>query len=255
MKTVKTRHGDLNAGTVKLCVPVCEREFNGIEQACALLQEGIDVVEWRMDFFLGKTKADWLNALHLIRTQIKERMLLVTWRTKREGGVQECSKEEYVTLLEWMIASGEADMIDVELFSGEDTVHHLIQLAHTHGVSVILSNHDMQKTPSNEAMMIRLCAMERMGADIVKLAVMPESKHDVYRLLQVCCEYSASMDRPPAITLAMGSLGLITRICAEMSGSVMSFAALNKASAPGQLPWEQLLELLRLFHAGYGNSQ
>lgn len=254
MNTVITKHGEFIKGQVKLCVPICEREIDGIGKACALLQEGIDAVEWRMDYFCGKSKADWLKALHLIRTLIKDRILLVTWRSQQEGGVQACTKEDYIKRNEWMITDGAVDLIDVELFRGEDVLTHLIHLAHDHDVRVVISNHDMQKTPSSEAMMIRMRAMTRMGGDLVKLAVMPETKNDVYRLLQLSSEYSAQSDSVPAITMAMGKLGFITRICGEMSGSVMSFASLNQASAPGQLPWDQLRALLRLFHEGYGKK-
>ena len=51
--------------------------------------------------------------------------------------------------------------------------------------------------------------------------------------------------------MEMGEMGVISRICAEMSGSIISFAALKEASAPGQLPWKQLEQLLYQFHQAY----
>ena len=48
--------------------------------------------------------------------------------------------------------------------------------------------------------------------------------------------------------MAMGEMGVISRICAEMSGSIISFAALKEASAPGQLPWKVLKDILTQLH-------
>ena len=41
---------------------------------------------------------------------------------------------------------------------------------------MIASNHDFQKTPPKEEIVSRLCFMQECGADIVKIAVMPQSK-------------------------------------------------------------------------------
>jgi len=206
-----------------------------------------------MDYFQGEDVADWRKALHTIRSLTQGHILLATWRQKKEGGVRECDGKTYETLVSAIIESQEVDLVDVELFNEEATVKRLVDIAHTHHVGVVMSNHDHHATPSKEAMLIRLRAMQKMGADIVKLAVMPQCVQDVYHLLEVSSQYRASKDHCLMITMAMGPLGFVSRICGEMSGSIMSFAALNKASAPGQIPWQKMREMLDLFHEGYGD--
>ena len=51
-----------------------------------------------------------------------------------------------------------------------------------------MSNHDFFKTPSKEEIISRLCAMQEKGADIPKIAVMPQSKKDVLTLLSATNE-------------------------------------------------------------------
>ena len=133
----------------------------------------------------------------------------------------------------------------------ESCVKDLTRYAHEHHVAVVISNHAMTNTPDNEAMMIRLQAMRRMGADIVKLAVMPNTVQDVWRLLETSTSFHEQVKDCYLVTMAMGEMGVISRICAEMSGSIISFAALKEASAPGQLPWKQLDQLLYQFHQAY----
>ena len=254
MKTVVTKNGSFAQGEVRLCVPICEADIDGIKQACERLDFGIDVVEWRMDYFQGTTKQEWLNALDVIRELCDGYMLLATWRTVREGGVRPCSTQEYVQINEMMLQSGKVDLIDFELFCGEETLTHLVDTAHQYDVKVVISNHDHQNTPDDESMMIRLQAMQRMGGDLVKLAVMPNDVQDVYRLLQVSSAYVTKADSCLAITMAMGKCGFISRLCGEMSGSVMSFAALTKTSAPGQVDWQTMRMLLDQFHNAYAKD-
>ena len=48
----------------------------------------------------------------------------------------------------------------------------------------------------------------------------------------------------PVITMSMGALGAVSRICGEAMGSAMTFASAGKASAPGQIELEVLNPVL-----------
>ena len=253
MNKVCVRNVVIGEGMPKICAPAVGRSREEILfQVKKLREAGPDLAEWRADWFEGTAdKAQLREIMGLLRTELGEMPLLVTFRTKQEGGEREISAEDYEEFLGEVLASGQADLIDVELFTKEECVVHLVEFAHRHGVKVILSNHDWQATPTNEAMMIRLQAMQRMGADLVKLAVMPHDVQDVYRLLQVSSEYSADPNACPLISMAMGEMGFLSRLCGEMSGSIMTFATFTQASAPGQLEWRKMKHLLELFHEGY----
>lgn len=79
---------------------------------------------------------------------------------------------------------------------------------------------------------------------MMKLAVMPESESDVFSLLEVAALMRDTYAEIPFIALSMGELGATTRICGGEFGSVITFAAGQKVSAPGQLDANALHEFL-----------
>ena len=91
--------------------------------------------------------------------------------------------------------------------------------------------------------------MEELGADISKIAVMPQSRKDVLTLLSVTEERSRHALRP-VITMSMSETGLISRLAGEVFGSAVTFGSVTNASAPGQIPVEQLSRVLDILHGG-----
>ena len=90
--------------------------------------------------------------------------------------------------------------------------------------------------------------MQELGADITKIAVMPQSKKDVLTLLAATEEmYREHADRP-MITMSMSGTGALSRLCGEVFGSAMTFGAAGKASAPGQMEVKELAQVLSLLH-------
>lgn len=86
------------------------------------------------------------------------------------------STEKYADLNKAVAATGNADIIDVEIFTGDDIVREMIDAIHASGAKVIASNHDFDKTPAKSDLIYRLRKMQDMGADIPKMAVMPQTK-------------------------------------------------------------------------------
>ena len=98
-------------------------------------------------------------------------------------------------------------------------------------------------------MVARLTAMQQAGADLPKLAVMPRSPSDVLDLLAATAEMAEHHPETPVITMSMGALGAVSRLCGEAFGSAMTFAKPGQASAPGQVALDvvnEVLESLRL---------
>ena len=89
--------------------------------------------------------------------------------------------------------------------------------------------------------------MEIMGGDILKVAYMPRSYKDVVCVMNATLEMSNKLTKP-IVTMAMGEIGKITRLCGELTGSAMTFACLGKSSAPGQISVEHMHELLEVIH-------
>ena len=92
-----------------------------------------------------------------------------------------------------------------------------------------MSNHDFFKTPSKEEIISRLCAMQEKGADIPKIAVMPQSKKDVLTLLSATNEMVEEHANRPIITMSMAATGVISRLAGEVFGSCLTFGAAQKS--------------------------
>jgi len=80
-----------------------------------------------------------LACLKSVRAQLPDVPLLFTFRTFAEGGACEMAPADYFDLLHAAAASGDADLIDIELFAGDEGVQAAIAAAKAHGVAVVTS--------------------------------------------------------------------------------------------------------------------
>ena len=203
MKTVTVRKIEIGAGRPKICVPIAEREEEEILSAAREIRTSpADMVEWRADWFDGISDPERIRSvLERLRNALGELPLLFTFRTSGEGGEKEIDVPAYVSLNESAARSGMADLVDVEAFTESGAAEKIIEEAHSAGVRVIASNHDFYKTPSREEIISRLVKMQDMGADIAKIAVMPQSRKDVLTLLAATEEMVSGHAQIPVITM------------------------------------------------------
>ncbi len=250
MKTVHIRNTIIGEGVPKICVPIVgQTKAEILAQAAALKETPTDVAEWRADWFdqvLDHEKVT--ETLAALKKALGDLPLLVTFRTASEGGEKTIGISAYIAFYKAVIDSGLADLIDVELFIGDDAVREIIAYAHADNVRVIVSNHDFDKTPPKEELIRRLCKMDRLGADLPKIAVMPTCRRDVLTLLDATLEMRETYTDKPLITMAMAGTGLVSRLCGETFGSALTFGAAGKASAPGQMNVADLHTILQLIH-------
>lgn len=247
---VTVRGVAIGAGRPKICVPVLGRcEADILSSARTALDCRPDVVEWRMDWF---DSVEQSGAVVLMLRQLRDVFshtpLLCTFRSAKEGGQRELARSHYVDLLCRIIDTGDVDLVDVELFSGSEAVEQVVTTARQKGVAVIGSSHDFSQTPPEEEIICRLEQMAVLGCDIAKIAVMPQTPRDVLTLLSATERMRAKHPEVPIITMSMGQLGLVSRLCGEVFGSSLTFGAAGQASAPGQAPVEELRNILDLLH-------
>ena len=172
----------------------------------------------------------------------------MTFRTSKEGGEKAIEDEVYADINIKAAQTGYIDMVDVEVFTGDEIVKKIIAGAHAAGVKVVASNHDFFKTPDKDDIVGRLRKMQDLGADIPKIAVMPQNKKDVLTLLAATEEMANEYADRPIITMSMAGTGVISRLAGEVFGSALTFGAAAKASAPGQMGVEDLKQVLTLLH-------
>lgn len=250
MNTVKVRDIEIGAGAPKIIVPIVGKTKDEIiTEAKTFDSIPVDVVEWRADWFEGVFDfAQVKDVLTDLREVLGNTPILMTFRTSKEGGEKAIDDEAYAELNLNAAKSGLVDLIDVEIFTGDAVVREIIDGAHAAGVKVVASNHDFHKTPAKSDIIYRLRKMQDMGADIPKIAVMPQNKRDVLTLLAATEEMVTDYADRPVITMSMAGTGVISRLCGEIFGSSMTFGAAGKASAPGQMGVNDLNTVLGLLH-------
>ena len=202
MSCITIRNCCIGEGKPNVIIPIVEHTEAAILQKAAEFSTlSADCVEWRVDLFeLAKDLRAVAHDAAKLRVALKDKLLLVTFRTKGEGGSVALSREEYIRFIHTVLATDCADLIDIEFFTAGADLPGLIEDAHTAGVKVVCSSHDFHKTP-------------------------------------------------PVITMSMGTLGAVSRLCGEAFGSAMTFANPGAASAPGQVPLDVVNEVLESLHA------
>ena len=247
---VEVRGVRIGEGIPKICVPIVGTTRDEI-LAAAKSFESVkkDVVEWRADWFNGVFDfAQVEDVMTELRQVLGNTPVLFTFRTANEGGEKAIEPAAYAELNKRAAATGLIDLVDVEAFTGDEVVRDIIESAHESGVVVVASNHDFEKTPEKDEIVRRLRKMQELGADIPKIAVMPQSRKDVLTLLSATEEMASKYADRPIITMSMSATGLISRLCGECFGSALTFGAVGKASAPGQMNASDLSEILNLIH-------
>lgn len=242
MTTVKVRNIVLGEGLPKIAVPnvgVTEEEILASAKEIAAAKP--DIMEWRIDYYEAgiKDNEKLIATAKALRDVVGELPILVTFRTKNEGGVLELGEDEYLDLVATVVTNRLGDAVDIELFHDEERVKGLVKQAHNYNVVVIMSNHDFEKVPAKDVIEFRLKKMADLGADVPKLACMPHSADDVLTLLSATNDARKALSTP-IITMAMADLGKVSRIAGQVFGSCLSFGAVGKTSAPGQLSIEDL---------------
>ncbi|WP_174733138.1 type I 3-dehydroquinate dehydratase [Mesobacillus harenae] len=251
MKIVLVKGVAIGKGIPKICVPIVgETVQQLLEEAKLLKTIDADLVEWRVDFFKEVRNIEKvISALAQLHDILKEKPLIFTFRSAREGGQTEVSSDFYSALNKAAVRSGMADIIDVELLSDESVVKELIEYAHSFNVYVILSNHDFQQTPSKDEIIKRLRKAQSLEGDLPKIAVMPSNSSDVITLLDATQTMKEQYADRPIITMSMAGTGVISRLAGEAFGSAVTFgSAAAKASAPGQIDAGELRNILSILH-------
>lgn len=232
---------------VKTIVPITAKTK---EQALAQAQviantADADLAEFRIDLLSFASDTKQVIALgHELKKVLGNKPLIATIRTKNEGGQLEISDVDYGKTYQAYLKNPFMDWLDVEMFRDQKVVSEIVQKAHQKKVLVVMSNHDFQKTPSQDEIEKRLLKQDQMGADVLKIAVMPKSKQDVFTLMNATLKVSQQTTKP-LLTMSMGQLGTISRVATANMGGSYSFGMIGEASAPGQIDVTKLKQILK----------
>lgn len=207
-----------------LCVSLTERKTIDLIDRMADLAPLADLFEVRADLVSD------LDQLTVLRGRPKP--VIFTARCESEGGsLKDADPRRRLMLME--AGRRGFEYVDVEYKSGLFDV-----MAEKAGKGLIVSYHDLKGVPAD---LFRLYdQMASAGADIVKIAVTPTSVSDVGRVMELMRHKAKA--KPPLVAIAMGPLGLVTRIIGGKYGAPFTYASATRGaeSAPGQLTAEEM---------------
>ena len=249
-KPVFVKNCMIGEGIPKICIPITGKTREEILlQAEEAVRAGADMAEWRIDLWEEENRLAYVEEfLFALDKVLQDIPLLFTVRSADEGGALAISPEDQAALIERAAASTKVDLADVEYLRSPAVMARLIRHLHARGVMAVASHHDFEKTGTREELLNILKTLDESGADILKLAVMPQTEEDVDRLMDTVSEMTREHTQRPVIAMSMGDLGQISRIRGEAYGSALTFGTAGQASAPGQLPASVLREKMEAFH-------
>ena len=197
-------------------------------------RDGADLLELRIDCFKKR------DALYIQKTikDIKTANLpvIATIRSKAEGGKVAISDNDRLGLFETILPF--VDAVDIELSSSK-ILKDIINQAHRFNKKVLVSYHNFKNTPEQKQLEAIIKNSKKAGSDIVKIATFARNKKDIIRLA------SLTVSHENIITIAMGRLGVVSRLLLPMLGSLVTYSSVTKSSAPGQMPLKTAAKLLK----------
>lgn len=227
--------GGLALGKAPLICGVLEKSFDSrnINRA---LKAGANMLEFRLDSFSKKDIK--LLAAPLKRLKARKVPLLLTIRSAKEGGKGKLTDAERLALfIEFMPLF---DAVDIEL-SSKKIIKEVIAKTHKARKRVIVSFHDFKTTPKKEKLISIIKEARAAGADIVKLATSVKGNIELRRLAGLL---TVNTD---LIVIAMGREGRASRVFFPMLGSLITYAGITGANAPGQLSINKLKSEFKLY--------
>ena len=211
-----------------ICAPIIEKNSEFVLQSAKkAINLGADILEFRIDAIEDPDPDEIQQLIKNINYPT-----IATNRMQSEGGFFNGSEKERISIL--IKAARYADIVYIELRTDAKIRDEAIKASK----STIVSYHDFQKTPSFEEL-LDVVKKEKEIGNIAKFAVMPNDYKDTLTVLNVLSEVQNT------IGIAMGNLGKYTRVVAPIFGSPITFASIDKESAPGQLDINTTKDILR----------
>ena len=204
-------------------------DFIPVETVKGFKEKGASLLEVRVDLFSAQFDSI-LEYLKKLRESVENPIIGTIRETDQ-------NRDERLSMFERIIPL--VDSIDIEIDAAIN--HEVIKRAG--GKTIIISYHDFERTPSNDELLQIIETAKGLGADIIKIAAMANSKEEVMRLLNFTGTRSENL-----VTISMGDIGRLSRIQAPLYGSLFTYAYINEKIAPGQISLE---EMAREYKARY----
>lgn len=205
---------------------------------------GLDIAELRVDHYPSLLSSDVITEIK----KFNNFHTIATIRLKNEGGKWNGSEDQRLQLFRDIIPH--VDVVDIELHA-ESILPLVIQEAHNREKLALVSYHNFNETPKLQFLQSVVSDAWSRKADLIKIAVQVNNPDD----LQTLAELTLANKEKRLITIAMGSGGLISRVFFPALGSRITYAYIGTPTAPGQLKFQELFQLLREFYPRFNQRK
>jgi 3-dehydroquinate dehydratase I len=212
----------------RICAVVVDKDLGAIQETGPL----VEMFEVRLDM-LGPGWAELVKVL--------PKPWIACNRRPQEGG---CWQKGETGRIAELLRAAEigAALVDIELRTpGLDQIIPLIKQK----AQCLISYHDVSGTPGISSLRAIVNDQIKHGADYCKVVTAANSQSDNLTVLQLAREYREKR----VISLAMGELGLISRVLSPLAGGYLTYASMSRGaeSAPGQITVKELREIYGYF--------
>ncbi len=190
--------------------------------------KGADLIELRVDMFKNPDK---YKEIFSVAKSKYELPILCTVRAVNEGGRREIKDrlKIYHEVAEY------CSFFDIEILS--EDCKELRKISRERNINLIGSYHNFNYTPVEEELEKIFQRGKETGADIVKIATMVNQRSDLEKLLMFTLKHKDY----GVIVIGMGQKGVPSRVVNPIFGSLLTYASLNEASAPGQINLNEMV--------------
>jgi 3-dehydroquinate dehydratase / shikimate dehydrogenase len=189
-----------------ICVTIGRGRHSSLaEEWKSAAEAGVDLVELRIDCL--RREPDLKRIL-----KVRPTPLVFTLRRGADGGLWRGKEDKRQQLLREAIAAG-VDYVDLEV----DIASKIRRFGKT---KRIISYHNMKTTPVDVEDFADQCA--EFDPDVIKIATAASTLAEASRVLHL-----ATKAKAPMIPIAMGEIGVFTRILGRKFGSPFTYAGFN----------------------------
>lgn len=229
----------------KICVPIIVHSQLSLKQQLLQIDiNKVDCLEIRLDYYPNINHLNDIDELFSVIIELAKLPYIVTLRTQQEGGYYEGTYNDYQQIYQYILNNYSCYAIDIEWHYVEQASQ-LIQQAYQKKIQCIISYHNFIEVPNLKTLSLVYKQMNVLPNIIYKFAVYPNNYEDIICLLN----FVNTLDKNKQhIIIAMGQFGSISRVVPNLFKSILTFGSLEYSSAPGQITYTKLKELVDLLN-------
>ena len=244
----------------ELCYPILESDKVSFMDKIVSIEKGKNsLLELRIDYLLGSGVGidEIVMMINYIHVDLTSKKIIVTIRTENEGGKIKIDSETYYDYIEKLYLNTSVEYLDVEYALYQKNADKFDKLFKNKFKKIILSSHMFDGALAKHDYEILFDSMMNLDIDIVKCAVMVNTKKELFNFMMTArkCSKNIKKQKKECIFIAMGAIGGLSRLWPEFTNTKVVFLTAygEKASKIGQFTYENFVKYRKLLEKNVKN--